>query len=166
MSSATETALSLIGNISIDIFGVLLCCALLVTLGFTKGKSKLLIFLFSLYPSVLITSFFPFYGAVEGTAFARYVSFVIFAASMAGVFYVLKDHIDANYQPNTLWRWIEMVTLSVVSTGLCIALLCHCADLHLLYSFSPLFDTIFTSSQALFVWLITPLISIPVLVKG
>jgi len=166
MSSATESALSLMGSISIDTLAVLLCCALFVTYGTMKGKDKLLVFLFSLYPAVLVTSFFPFYALVGDGVLSRYVPLIVFALSVAGIFYVLKDFVDANYQPNTLWRWIEVITLSVMSVGLCLALMCHSADLHLLYSFSPMFYTAFTSPYALFAWLVAPLASVPLLVKG
>lgn len=164
----TGNALHIISSISADIFGYLGCFILLVALGLSKGKDSLIVFLLALYPAGLITEYFPFYDlfARNSQLIKDFSSLFIFLSSLVAVIFFIKGYIDTNYQHHTFWRVVEVIVLAIVSVGLFFALLYHLVGVTSLYDFSFVFDALFSSKIAFFIWLIAPLLSIPLFVRA
>ena len=167
MTNATDSVLSVVGSVSVDLLGVLIACAAVFFLGSVKGKDSVLIFLFSLYPAALIADVFPFYSTVVGGGVTEHIaSIAVFVVTAGASAFVLSEIIDTNYQPSTLWRWVEIAVFSVLSVGLSIALLCEYAGLHHVYAFSDLFHLLFVSGPyALLAWVLMPFIALSLFEK-
>ena len=167
-NETTSSVVSSLSNISADIFGVLGVIILLVALGLTYGKKTLLVVLLSLYPTALVTHFFPFYGGipfVTGTIPLKFEPLMLFILSLVGSIFTIKNYIDTSYQIHSFWRFVEIISLSVTASGLGIALLYHIVEIDNFYNFSTILNSLFESSTALWLWLIAPLASISLFVR-
>lgn len=155
--------------VSADMLGAFGVIALFVALGLAKGKDMLLILLFSLYPALLITSYFPFYDvlAIGGGDISGVLErLVVFLLSTVMVVMIMRGYINTGYQGSSFWRAVEVFVLSIMSVGFFISVLYHVVHIEKLYNFSFVFDILFTPSGVFFVWLILPLLSISMFVRA
>jgi len=157
----SETAMSVVhsfGTLSTDVLGVFAFVVLLIALGLSKGKKILFTLLLALYPATLLTYFFPFYEIIHIENVAKeFVSLVVFFVTFILSFLLIRKHIYAEYQYNSLRRFLEVLVLSVTVIGFLIASLYHVAGLDTYYSFSYIFTILFSSPTAFFLWTVTPL---------
>lgn len=168
-NEATDSVVDTLGKISSDIFGVLAFVILLTALGLAKNKKILIVLLVSLYPAALVAVFFPYYEyikigdpALSGVA----APILVLILATVGIFFILRKYIETHYQYHTFWRFVEVVALSLAIVGLCMALLYHVVEIESYYDFSVIFDTLFASPTALFLWILGPLLSIPLFVRA
>jgi hypothetical protein len=169
MSETASVLLSWFSHVPYDILVAVLIVGVLFFLGATKSKDILLSLLFVLYPVILITYFFPFYtylqfGNTQHPAVIGYL--LVFVLTYVAVYTILRGYIHTHYQHHSFWRMTELVVLSVAIVGLLFASMYHITDAHVLYDFSLVFDTLFSSSLAFFIWLVTPLVSIPLFIRS
>lgn len=168
-NDATASVLSSLGSISTDVFGALGLIILLSALGLSKGKSILFTLLVALYPSAFVTLFFPFYDSIQvgNNAMAKmFVPLSVFLLSTAILFAIFRRYINAGYQFHTFWRFVEVIVLSITITGFTIAILYHVVDVDTYYSFSSFFNMLFASPLSFFIWILAPLVSIPLFVRS
>jgi hypothetical protein len=167
--NVTVSFLSSVGKISTDIFVVVGLIVLLVTIGLTQGKNMLLVFLVSLYPAALVAVFFPYYDLIKiGSLKSSEVSehLTVFLVSFLVFFSIFRTFIGARHQFHTFWRFIEVFILAVTVVGLFFALLYHVVKIESYYNFSYMFDLVFITKTSLFIWLVSPLVSFPLFVRG
>ncbi len=158
-----------LSDVSADVFGVFGVVALFVAIGLAKGKDMLLVLLFSLYPSLLIVRYFPFYDEItignNNTTSVTIEKLMFFLLSVIVVAIIMRAYINTGYQGNSFWRFVEVFVLSVMCVGLFISGLYHVVHVERLYNFSFVFDILFVSPGVFFIWLISPLLSIPMFVR-
>lgn len=167
-NETTNSLVSSLSNISADVFGILGAILLLVALGMANGKKLLIVILVSLYPAGLITFYFPYYGYLTiGTEnfFSSLEPIILFFVTLLACIFVLKNYFDTSYQSRTFWRYLELVTISVTTVGLSIAMLYNIAGIENFYNFSILVDSMFSSPLALWLWFLAPLVNIPLFVR-
>ena len=169
MSEATGNVVDLVSGISGDVFGVLGLIVLLVAFGLSKGKDNLIVMMIALYPSALITEYFPFYNQISigsGSLGNVFPSLLIFTVVAVATFFVFRNYVDTNYQHHGFWRAVEIISLSLANVGLTIAFLYHIVGIEAYYNFSFVFDTLFASNLAMFTWLLLPIVSIPLFIRA
>ncbi len=169
INNTTIDIMHTLSDVSADVLGVFGVVVLFVALGLAKGKDVLLVLLFSLYPALLITSYFPFYDALViggGDISVAFEKLVVFVFSAVVVIVIMRGYINSGYQGSSFWRTVEVFVLSVMSVGLFISALYHVVHIEELYNFSFVFDTLFAPAGAFFVWLILPLLSIPMFIRA
>lgn len=167
-SETTNSVVNSLSTISADVFGILGAILLLVALGASNGKDFLIALFLSLYPAALVTLFFPYYGTLlggEGAALADFEPLLLFFLTLCICVYILKNYVNTAYQSHTFWRFLELITLSITTVGLLIALLYHIVGVDNLYNFSIIIDSLFASPLALWLWFLAPLVNIPLFVR-
>jgi hypothetical protein len=167
-TEATQSMLAFVSGVSTDVFALLGCTLLLMALGLKKGKDILITFIFALYPSALITAHFPFYTQLDILPFATglvVMKLIVFIAIFSACVFVIAPYIDTGYQQHAFWRFVEMITLSVTTLGLLGAILYHFIEVEKLYNFSIVLDTLFSTPLALGIWLIAPIVALPLFVR-
>lgn len=167
-SETTNSVVSSLSNISADIFGVLGVIVLLVALGLANGKKMLIVVLLSLYPTALVTQFFPFYGRVpfiSGSVPVGTESLILFILLLVASIFIIKNYIETSFQTHSFWHFVEVISLAVTTVGLGIAVLYHFVGVDSFYNFSIVLDSIFASPIALWLWLVAPLASITLFVR-
>lgn len=136
-------------------------------LGFSlyKGKSRTLALLVAIHVTGALFFIFPYWGILFGTATALEVfviKTVIFITVLLIVRMILKSIIQSSFSENKMYRWLEAVALSVVTTGVLFSYASYLLSLEDFYRFSsPLdkvFELIFTSPGALFWWIMLSLL--------
>ena len=169
MNSATDSVVTLISGISGDVFGVVGLIILLIALGLSKGKDNLLVLMISLYPSALLTEYFPFYDSVllgNGHLSKVLTPLAVYLISAFAISFFLHNYIDTNYQHSAFWRFVEIFVLSLSIVGISIAVFYHIVGIEPLYNFSFVFDALFASNFAMFLWLLLPIVSIPLFIRA
>ena len=160
--AAGSDVLNFISSISADVFALLGVVALIAVIGVAKGKRVIIAILFSLYPAAFISMNIPQIVQLESGALA---SLFLFVVSIVAISFVLVKYMKRSFPERTFWRMVEIIALSVSVTGLLFALLYHAVRIESVHNFGVIADTLFASPIALFVWLLAPLISIPLFVR-
>lgn len=165
---ATESITHIVSSVSADIFGLLGLLLLFVVLGLSRGKDTLISYIFSLYPSALMTAHFPFYDRItflDVEAVPSLPMLTVFVLSLIGTMCIITKYVDARYQEHAFWRYVEIGALATGAVTLTISVLYNIIELQYLYHLSPMIDTVLASKTYFFFWIIAPLVSILAFVR-
>jgi hypothetical protein len=159
--------ISYAASVSIDIFGVVGVVALLVSVGLSRGKEVLVTVLLSLYPAALVTLFFPWYTLLRSSTNGgpTLTKLMVFSVCVVVGYLILHTYVRRSYRASGAWGFVEVLVLALGSTGLALAVLYHIVGIENYYNFSSVIDVVMSSSYALFLWLVAPLLSMSLIFK-
>jgi hypothetical protein len=169
LNEIPKTFSSVLSFFSVDVICIVGIIVLCVAIGLAKGKNVILQILLSLYPATLVVIFFPYTDKLWFTSFfvnvLEIMPLAIFLISVVLFFLLFRTIVHARYQPHSFWRFLEVVIFSFLLVGLFFAILYRVVHIEDFYNFSTILDTIFKSSQSFFIWIIAPLMGIPLFMK-
>ena len=101
--------------------GVLVLAGLFILFflyGLVFGKGRVLAFLFSLYPAILIARAFPFGGAFTVAASPASQKLAVFGVALLVSVFLLRNLFISDFPFSRLKRWFEAALLSVCTVSL------------------------------------------------
>jgi hypothetical protein len=164
LNDITSTALTTVGSTANDVLGLIGFCVLLIVWGAMQGREVLIATLFSLYPSMLITTYFP-YQYLTGMPKA-YARLLVFVFALAAIYVVVRRQLMSSFFMGGVWKWVEVFVLALCVVGVFGTALYHSVNIGTLYTFSPLFNTLFLSPIMHIAWLAGPLLCVPLVVRS
>jgi hypothetical protein len=151
LNDITTTALATVGNTSTDVLSAIVLCVLLIVWGAMQGREVLLATLFGLYPAMLITNYFPYQYLTGMTKTSARL--LVFVVALAIVFFVIRRQLMSSFFMGGMWRWVEVLVLALCVVGVLGTALYHSVNIGTIYTFSPLFNTLFLSPVMHIAWL-------------
>jgi hypothetical protein len=166
-SFSLSKILSVLANISLGIAILLAVVLFFIFLGFLKGRDYLLTLIVSVYPSVFLMNIFPFYEKIN-FSFENEVFFeklIVFAVFFFITFFVFKKFINSGYEKDGIWRFVEIVVLSISFSGLLFAVLFNSFKVLSFYNFVFVPAFLFVSNVSFFIWFFLPIFIIFLFMK-
>jgi RsiW-degrading membrane proteinase PrsW (M82 family) len=165
-NEVTRTAVTTLHTVSADVIALAALVLLLFAVCMARGKHTLLASMFALYPAALITANFPFYDRISSVANVHVATLTVFGVTTVVALIVIRSFLQHSYEQKTFWRLLEHFVLAVLAAGLLAALLFHVVGAAEHYTFSVLVHSLFASQTAYFLWLVAPMIVVPLYVRA
>jgi hypothetical protein len=166
METATATILQSIAALSGDVLGAGGMLVLLTAWGLAQGKDGLLALLFSAYPALLLSTHAPFSDTLQATIAGVPLHLYFFTIVWIAVFYIIRGYVESTYQHSGFWRFVEVFVLSLATVGLALSVAVHEFNAESFYTFSGLFQSLLSSTYAYFLWLLAPVVALPLFVSS
>lgn len=145
----------------IDLLIVFILFGMLLGFSFRYGKQWIITLIFSLYFASFVSMQFPYTDRILGSQAGNIELTALIVAAVFTFFiiiYVIFNRITRSVFPSgSSLRWVEAGALSLVTTGLILALSYHVVPVTEVYDFSLPLDRLFEPPEYFFWWLIIPL---------
>lgn len=160
LGEALQLSIDLVLDFSADFLAFIVIAAFIAAFAFYFGRDRIVPLLAGIYAAVPLYSAFP-YTDLLTTPLLHVGLFVVLA--IAGL--VVFSGLSAFIAEGSL-GFIKLIIFAAVTAGMIIAIAIHVLPVEEMYSFSAATKALFSSTEALFLWLIAPLVAVYVFGRG
>lgn len=118
VTSVTATLVHTATSISFDAFVLLALFVFFFFYALIAGKARALVFLYSLYPALLLARAFPFGGVLGSTITPAWQKFTVFLVALLLIAFLLRNIFFSYFPGSRVRRWFEAALISICTVGL------------------------------------------------
>jgi hypothetical protein len=156
-----QSTVSMLTSVSIDTVVLVSVVLTFATAGAAAGRAQLLSLILAIYPTAAIVLTRPAWAPIE----SGWGASVVFGGIYILSFLTIRRFIWTTFPAVRLFKYIELVALSVSGAGSLISTISVTGVLKHVYSLSPNVSWIFESPWSLMLWLLAPLVSLWIVIR-
>lgn len=161
IEESIQSTIGMVTALSLDVVVLFVCAVLFMIAGAAAGRREELALALSPYPTLAFLVARPDWPPIQ----TETATLAVFVVSFVGSYLILRRFIGGMFPYTRLHMVIEMTALGVAGAGAMIAVGAATGALLPLYKLSSTTAWVFESPWSLFLWLLSPLLVLGILVR-
>jgi hypothetical protein len=147
-----------------DLFILIFFLAAVFLYGFSLGRDRIIIILISIYISLTLIYYFPFFEAVNsaelkfGEAYIFQIGLFLFAV-LAIFFLISRSAVYSIFGGGSQGSWWQVLLFSFLQVGLFLSIVLSFLPEEIISELAPLTKQVFIGRDVQFVWLLAPVLA-------